>query len=116
MGLDLKRLGRLIEEWARTNGGSYPVCENFDDVARCLAPSLSNGALAGVHLKDAWGRPFRYHTDPRGTSYVLLSYANDGRDDGLGRTGPTSDYNADIVFSDGAFVQWPGNIRPESIQ
>jgi hypothetical protein len=112
---DLKRLGRIVDDWARENGGAYPVCARFEDVTDCLASSLPQEALAHLRVNDAWGRPFQYHSDEAGMSYVLISYATDGLSDGLGMAGPTSSYDADIVFSNGDFVQWPGHILKEKI-
>lgn len=111
---DLKQLGRVVEEW-RKKAGTYPVCDGFDAVTDCLASSLPGDALADLRLDDAWGRPFLYHSDDEGASYLLISYATDGEYDGLGKAGPTSSYNADIVFADGDFVQWPGHILKENI-
>ena len=113
---DLKRLGQIIDEWALENQGSYPDCDGFEAATGCLASSLPDGALADLSVSDAWGRPFLYHSDDDGATYVLISYATDGEFDGLGRAGPTSSYNADIVFADGDFVQWPGHILKENIR
>jgi hypothetical protein len=114
--VDLKRLGEVVEAWARDNDGAYPVCEGFRAAADCLASSLPTGALAEIRLNDAWGRPILYHSDDAGTTYALISYATDGQHDGLGKAGPTSSYNADIVFADGDFAQWPGQIVKDTIQ
>lgn len=114
--VDMKRLGKVVEEWARNNEGSYPVCEEFQAVSDCLASSLPTGALADLRLIDAWGRPFLYQSNETGSTYALISYATDGHLDGLGKAGPTSSYDADIVFSDGDFAQWPGHIVKDTIQ
>lgn len=112
----LKRLGSVVDEWSRAHQGSYPVCDSLESASGCLASSLPDGALANLELDDAWGRPFLYRSTEDGTSYALISYATDGRSDGLGRAGPTSSFNADIVFADGEFVQWPGHIRRQEIR
>lgn len=113
--LDLRRLGGVVDGWARAND-RYPVCDRYDVASGCLASLLPRDALAGVRLKDAWGRPFLYQSDSAGKTYALLSYATDGLYDGLGKVGPTSSHDADIVYSDGDFVQWPGRIRRETIR
>jgi len=113
---DLKRLGEVVDGWAREKKGSYPVCKGYENVTGCLRSRLPGDALADLRLNDAWGRPFQYHGDDDGTTYVLVSYATDGQHDGLGMAGPTSSYDADIVFSNGDFVQWPGRIRKEKIR
>lgn len=113
---DLKRLGKRLDRWAEDNEGFYPVCDNYEDVTGCLATRLPQDALSGLRLKDAWGRAFKYNTDPDGTTYALISFTNDGEYDQLGKAGPTSSYDCDIVFSNGDFVQWPGHIRKETIR
>jgi len=112
----LKRLGSFLDEWAKGNGGRYPVCDDFEDVTECLTSKLPAEALSGFRLEDAWGRPFVYHSDEAGGQYALISYATDGRYDELGRVGPTTSYNADIVYADGDFVQWPAHIAKEQIR
>jgi len=113
---DLKRLGEIIDGWARQNDGLYPVCGGYEDVTACLTASLPDGALADLRLNDAWGRPIRYHSDDDGRSYVLISYATDGEFDQLGMAGPTASHDADITFSNGDFLQWPGHIPKEKIR
>jgi hypothetical protein len=113
---DLKRLGGVVDGWARENEGSYPACDDYEKVTGCLASRLPDGALSDLRLNDAWGRPFQYHGDDDGRTYVLMSYSTDGQYDGLGKAGPTSSYDADIVFSNGDFVQWPGSIRKEMVR
>jgi len=113
---DLKRLGGLLDGWTSRNEAYYPVCDNYQDVTDCLATRLPKDTLSGLRLKDAWGRNFQYNTDPGGTTYALISYTTDGEYDRLGKAGPTSSYDCDIVFSNGDFVQWPGHIRKENIR
>jgi hypothetical protein len=113
---DLRRLGGVLDGWAKRNEGFYPVCDGYDEVTDCLAKRLPEGVFADLRLKDAWGRRFLYHTDAEGTTYALISYSTDGEYDRLGKAGPTSSYDCDIVFSNGDFVQWPGHIRKETIR
>src|SRR5262245_27488146 len=113
---DMKRLGGVVDGWARAHKGAYPVCKDYEAVAGCLASRLPDGALTDLRLNDAWGRPLRYHGDDDGGTYVLLSFSTDGQYDGLGKAGPTSSYDADIVYSNGDFVQWPGSIRKDMVR
>ena len=113
---DLKRLGVVVDRWAHGHEGAYPVCDRYDIASGCLASLLPQDALGDLRLSDAWGRPFHYQSDSAGKTYALISYATDGEYDMLGRAGPTSSYDSDIVYADGDFVQWPGRIRKDSIQ
>ena len=99
------------------------VPDTFIDEVADHTMSLILGTFRRITLMDRmvregrWkeGRPFLYHSDADGTTYALLSYSTDGQYDQLGKAGPTSSYNCDIVFSNGDFVQWPGRIRKEKI-
>ena len=113
---DLKRIGRVVDAWARDRGGRYPICDNDEEVGACLTKRLPDGSLENLHLTDAWGHPFQYYSDPEGKRYNLISFSNDGQYDQLRMAGPTAGYDCDIVFSNGEFVQWPGRIRRESIR
>jgi hypothetical protein len=113
---DLKRVGALIDAWSRDHDGQYPACAELAEIGTCLARKMPPRSLESLPQRDAWGRPFQYRTDRGGTEYMLLSYATDGRWDGLGRVGPTDGFDCDIVFSNGGFIQWPGAIRREDIR
>ena len=113
---DLKRLAGIVDGWAVNQAGRFPVCTGYEDVGECLTRRLPAGSMGDLRLKDAWGRPFQYHSDPEGTRYALISYATDGHYDQLGRAGPTDSHDCDIVFSNGKFIQWPGRIHRNSIR
>jgi len=57
---------------------------------------------------DGWGTPMQYDSD--GTQYTVRSYGKNTTSDALinsGAGGKTSDFDDDIVFADGSFIQWP---------
>jgi hypothetical protein len=113
---DLKRIGNVIDEWAKQKEGRYPVCYDYKEVGSCLAKQLPPDSLQGFRLKDAWGNPYQYHTDREGTGYILVSYSSDGQYDGLGKVGPTDSFDCDIVFSNEGFIQWPGWFRKDDVR
>lgn len=113
---DLKHLGALVDGWAKQKGGRYPVCSEFGEVASCLVRQMGLKQADGLPTRDAWGHPYQYRTDKEGTLYVFVSLASDGKDDGLGKVGPTDSYDCDIVFSNGDFIQWPGWIHKSDIR
>jgi general secretion pathway protein G len=61
--------------------------------------------------KDGWNRVMRYEAS--GDYYTLISYGQDGVEDGSHPLGPTNTFSADILFSSGVFVQWPEGIQSE---
>ncbi len=113
---DMKRIAEQVEEWAKQDRGRFPVCADFENADQCLAKKVKNDAFQSVKKKDAWGKGIQYRTDPEGSTYLLISYANDGEWDGMGRVGPTQSVDCDIVFANGDFIQWPGNIRKAEIR
>jgi general secretion pathway protein G len=54
---------------------------------------------------DGWNHPFLYTSD--GDNYTLVSSGGDRTLDGSWPLGGTGFYDCDIVFSGGAFMQWP---------
>jgi hypothetical protein len=113
---DLKRLGEAVETWAREQGGHYPVCADFEEVDGCLAENVKSVGGKSLRAIDAWGNGYQYRSDGEGAEYILVSYANDGLYDELGKVGPTQSFDCDIVFSNGDFIQWPGLIRKTEIR
>ena len=67
---------------------------------------LSPTYLASVPLRDGWGRFLLYSVDNGFFHYNILSVGRNGVPDTLGY-GTTTDFNDDILFSNGTFLQWP---------
>jgi len=81
-----------------------------------IYPVIDNGTVAdlGSHLEiyirkfndlDGWGEPIYYDSD--GTHYTVISFGWDGNSTLPYVYGPTDTFDADIIFSDGNFQQWP---------
>jgi len=63
-------------------------------------------------LSDGWNSWFLYNTDTNGTAYVLASAAKNGIEDAPGGSGgPTTDFNSDIVYINGQFVNYPEGVQ-----
>ena len=61
---------------------------------------------------DGWNNPFFYISG--GDHYTLRSFGSDGLDDGSTTLGGTHRFATDIVFSDGAVVQWPEGMQTQA--
>jgi type II secretion system protein G len=79
-------------------------------------PVIGNGTVDALdsHLEiyirkfndlDGWGEPIFYDSD--GTHYTVISFGWDGNSTLPYVFGPTDTFDADIIFSDGNFQQWP---------
>jgi general secretion pathway protein G len=79
-------------------------------------PVISEGTASQLteHLKlyirsfnpsDGWGEPVIYDSD--GSHYTIISNGGNRIPDPPYLFGPTSAFDADIVFAGGSFLQWP---------
>ena len=63
-----------------------------------------------VPLKDGWSSWFLYTTANNNQDYIATSNGKDGTAQAF-VGGPTSNFNADIVFCDGQFMQYAENLQ-----
>ncbi|HTO75516.1 MAG TPA: prepilin-type N-terminal cleavage/methylation domain-containing protein [Thermoanaerobaculia bacterium] len=68
--------------------------------------NLTPTYIAHVPLQDGWGRFLSYAVDNALSKYSVRSFGRDGSSSSL-VCGTTTDFNDDIVYSNGTFVQWP---------
>jgi general secretion pathway protein G len=79
-------------------------------------PLVGNGVVADLddHLRiyirkynqlDGWSEPMFFDSD--GSHYTMISFGMGGTSTLPYAAGPTDTFDADIVFEDGDFLQWP---------
>ncbi|HEY6146938.1 MAG TPA: prepilin-type N-terminal cleavage/methylation domain-containing protein [Thermoanaerobaculia bacterium] len=68
--------------------------------------NLSPTYISTPPMRDGWGRFLVYNVNNGQSMYNIRSYGRNGTDDGIG-CGTTTDFNDDILFTNGSFVQWP---------
>jgi general secretion pathway protein G len=101
---------------------AYAVDNNIYPQAACAAGLMTTGdaiigltsfgTLAPTYIAspprvDGWSRFYYYGPDATGNNYLLRSRGKDGLVDAASNCGTTTDFNDDILYSDGAFIQWP---------
>ncbi len=74
-------------------------------MANYIAPTY----IKVVPLSDGWNSWFLYNVDSTGGSdYRLTSYAKNGTSGPIAASyGPTTDFNSDIIYVNGQFIQYP---------
>jgi general secretion pathway protein G len=106
---DVRYLATSVETYAIDNT-YYPAQASEADSATSSLPT----AIGPIYMRnaptlDGWGYALRYQSD--GVAYTVGSRAKDGAVGGtltlFGTGGPQHDFDCDIVFSYGAFIQWP---------
>jgi len=113
---DMRAIATACEMYAIDNA-VYPDAKSMDDLARLVEPTY----IKQLPRTDAWMNPMRYGAwivseDAKGPdAYVVVSGGKDGaleHENLQGYSGaPTTNFNADIAFSNGSFVQYPEGVQ-----
>jgi general secretion pathway protein G len=114
---DMRALATAIEAYSVDNN-FYPaaVCNpgTFTATGNVLGltsfTNLSPTYIAHAPVQDGWGRFLVYAVDNALFRYNIQSYGRNGSADGF-VCGTTTDFNDDIVYSNGTFVQWPEGVQ-----
>ena len=106
---DLRSVGTAVEEYAIDNSFYPNMAAEANIAGSVLESSVEPVYIRNVPTNDGWGFAMRYVSDT--TVYTAGSLAKDGSSGGSltvsGAGGPTGDFDCDIIFSGGSFIQWP---------
>ena len=112
---DIRNLAIAIESY-NVDNNNYPTaatCAAAPNADKTLDSSsfslLKPTYIAQPPSSDGWGNPLNYGVDNANQSYALTSFGRDKKTGGGGGTGcgTTTDFNADIIYSNGTFLQYP---------
>jgi len=99
---DIRSLATAIESYA-VDWNFYPTGNAVSDLEPYLTPTY----IRKLPRNDGWNNALLL-TSTR-TEYTIQSYAkNNSADIALG---VTTDFNADIIYANGSFVQWPEGMQ-----
>ena len=116
---DMRALATAIEAYAVDNN-KYPsgACATGVYTADSTAPAdatsftiLSPTYIANPPRVDGWGRYVAFAHDGNNNHYRIESGGRDGAFSWSNTCGTTTDFNDDIVYADGAFLQWPEGVQ-----
>ena len=110
---DMRALATAVEAYAVDNN-NYPAATcptgSFTTAGATLAAgsfqNLSPTYIATAPLKDGWQRFYLYSLSGDSQAYNIQSRGRNGASD-AGLCGTTTNFNDDIVYSNGTFLQWP---------
>lgn len=100
---NMKSIGNALEMYA-VDYNVYPrglTDANSDTIANYLATYMRT-----VPPGDEWDNPWHIDTDASGIQYTIISYGRDGAP-GSNPGGLTTDFNCDIIYTNGSFYQRP---------
>lgn len=85
----------------------------FSALDTLLAPTY----IRNIPSTDGWGNPLEFRLDQAvgsavpAAEYAIRSPGRDGRYQSTYFPGATSDFDCDIVYSNGSFVVWPEGVQ-----
>lgn len=112
---DIRSLATAVESYA-VDLNRYPPSGSSDGtiaagrgarIDRTLAGYISPTYIRQAPLSDGWNSWFIYECDTEGSYYQFQSAGRDGRLQTSQAVGETTDPNADLIYQNGQFLQWP---------
>jgi tetratricopeptide (TPR) repeat protein len=115
---DLRSIATAVEARA-TDFNAYPAAQTLDDLARQLEPTY----IKKIPRHDGYGNPFRYEAwkeDPKSPGpdhYAIGSAGHDWKFDKSSlrqySSGPFTNFDCDLVYTNGTFVTYPEGVQTE---
>jgi type II secretion system protein G len=112
---DMRALATAVEAYAVDNN-NYPAAAcnagiftggTYNTLALVSFTNLTPTYIAQPPRSDGWGRFMAYALDAPATNYAIRSRGRDNAVGGTVNCGTTTNFNDDIIYSDGTFIQWP---------
>jgi type II secretion system protein G len=94
----------------------------YSAAGACSIPSTSStpiqmsGILSPTYIKvlpphDGWNNNWEYRVASQ--TYAIISYGKDGTAGGSCTQGPTTNFDCDIIYSEGTFLQYPDGVQTQ---
>jgi general secretion pathway protein G len=114
---DMRALATAIEAY-HVDNGAFPSAACAGGVFSTAGTALTNTSftlltptyIAQTPKQDGWGRFLLYNVDAGRANYNIQSFGRDGGADTI-NCGTTTDFNEDIMYSNGTFLQWPEGVQ-----
>ncbi len=99
---DIRSLATAIESYA-VDWNFYPTGNSVADLEPYLTPTY----IRKLPRNDGWNNALIVTSNK--VEYTVQSYAKNNAEDIA--LGVTTDFNADIIYANGSFVQWPEGMQ-----
>jgi type II secretion system protein G len=89
--------------------GTFVRWTTAANVGSLLTPTY----IKTIPSKDGWNNAYSYTVDrdPNANAYLIISLGRDGSSDGTTASGATTQFECDIVFSNGSFLRYPEGVQ-----
>ncbi|MEA2491218.1 MAG: type pilus assembly protein PilA [Acidobacteriota bacterium] len=71
---------------------------------------LSPTYIKSLPLRDGWETGYDFQGESTGATYYIVSYGKNKSAETVG-SGPTTDFDNDIIYSNGSFQQYPEGVQ-----
>jgi general secretion pathway protein G len=110
---DMRAMATAVEAYAVDNN-NYPAAACPTGTFSALGTVLTTASfsnltptyIAQVPAVDGWGHFFYYNLSSDAQAYNIQSLGRNGTANSI-NCGTTTNFNDDIIYSNGTFVQWP---------
>ena len=105
---DIRAIATALESYS-VDFNFYPkvAFTNTTSLVTYLTPTF----IKRLPNNDGWNQAFVMIADASGTAYTIYSQAKGGTGTVPATGGPTTDFAAAIVFSNGQFYSWPEGMQ-----
>ena len=104
---DMRSIGTSVEAYAVDNN-IYPTASDINALETELEPVY----IKNLPEVDGWSNVMIYEPGvTSGAGYTVKSPGKDGAAEGAPAGDTTNDFDCDIIFEDGQFVQWPEGMQ-----
>ncbi len=103
---DMRSIATAIETYS-VDYGFYPKSMTAANIENYITPTY----IRTLPQADAWRTGWNFESDSAGASYTIISYGKDSTSGSVALNKQTTDFSADIAFSNGSFVQWPEGVQ-----
>ncbi len=118
---DIRSLSVAMEAFA-VDKNHYPPAAGYTLPSGLTVPTKTLGLTADyltptyikvVPMVDGWASWFNYDVSTSGADYMIRSCGRDGIPESSPSYGPTTNFNSDIIFTNGLFVQYPEAVQQQ---
>ena len=114
---DIRSMALAWETRATDIGGYYGPGMSFccstviepEELKNMLAPTY----IQMVADKDGWNNALDYAVNDNGSAYMIRSPGRDGLRESAPDGGATMNFDCDIIYSGGTFVQYPEGVQAQ---
>jgi type II secretion system protein G len=112
---DMRTIATAWEARA-TDVNKYDAAGALTLAGTASTPSAMTGMLSPTYIKvlpphDGWNHNWDYRVANQ--TYAIISYGKDGAKDGSWTQGPTTNFDCDIIYSEGSFLVYPDGVQTQ---